>query len=1238
MKHLLKTIKINLFCIVFAFVFTIFLQSSVSKAASIADYTNYPVFITQSTTPNVLIILDNSGSMQSDAYPEDHDNDSLPDYDKNKIYYGYFDNDIWYKYSSSWFIEDTNETGIPRFKGNLLNWACMRRVDVARKVLMGGRSESAGTKKRLVGYSGGSGLMKFHENGDVDPSTDLVGPADQYNYDYKFKLSSGYIRFYYWRKAWGGGKYSVENWYRIKVEVPPEKITGVIQKTSDKVRYGLEFFNYSEGGKIVDRIKNKNGPNLLNSIQYRSANTYTPLAEAFYEACRYFQQIRPKYGGSFSVNPTWDPYYDEDSKEYVPCAKSFVILITDGQSTKDKNIPSWLRNYDKDTNDALDPVKYPYDGSDYLDDIALWAHTTDLRSDLAGTQNITLYTIFAFGKKLQLLKDAAINGGFIDSNGDNKPDKSEWDSNDDGEPDTYFSAEDGFKLESSLINAISDILKRATSGTAVSVLATSSRGEGSVYQAHFLPSKSEGIEEVKWLGYLQSLWVDSFGNMREDSDGDKHLVYSKDNIIQFEFDKASNSTIATRYSDEDGDGVLDEIQAKGYPVRIPMKDVKPIWEAGINLANREPMSRKIFTFLDVDKSMTPISKEKTYDGSDDVISFSTAYDERLRPYLGAASETEASNIISYIRGEEIQGYRSRAITVGAHKKVWKLGDIVHSTPTPVGRPQSNYDLMYGDDSYLKFMQVPAIRDRETVIYVGANDGMLHAISGGRFYRADDVSTASVDHGWFEKAGSTPLGSELWAFIPHAALPHLKWLTSKGYTHVSYVDLKPKIADMRIFPKTGDSKHPHGWGTVLIGGMRFGGGSFPVTDGDFVDGSRTFRSEYFMLDITDPRKPEVLMRFETPNLGFSLSYPAVAKVGDTWYVIIGSGPDNKYDINNRPNYDGVSTQKARLYIINMNNKTWHERILEEENAFLGSPITVDVDFSPSQSPAKTYNTEVGYIGEAYKKANVWHGGLYRFITKGNVDPSEWSVNKLMIKNLDNPVLTAPAITTDGNENLWIYFGTGKMLSKNDKKDTDTEYFIGVKEPCTDFSSSSKCTTSNSSVDLKDLSDVTNVVVSNGGTKVSGARRDIIGNGTWKGLLSSTVEDPTYEGWIVQFPPVLLNSPTEKVMSKATVIGGLVLFTTYLPDNSACSFGGTGYLYSLYYETGTANKESTIGLDVNNINVLKRITLGQGSPSSVSMHIGRNEEGKSFIQTSTGTIVEVDTKMPFSVKSGIFFWAD
>ncbi|HWR73737.1 MAG TPA: hypothetical protein VN604_11260, partial [Nitrospirota bacterium] len=337
--------------------------------------------------------------------------------------------------------------------------------------------------------------------------------------------------------------------YDVNVDYGQIPARGIIDSLSSDARFGLAYYNYGAGieagyangrndGAGVETYIGFDTPvSMINSIGNLTASTWTPLAESLYEMIQYFRQEPPAYTGNspadYQTGQAYDPYYfsypnnSGRTSQYVPCAKSFILFLTDGESTKDENIPAWLRDYDGDNRD---PGTYPSDGTDYMDDVALWGRTVDHRSTLTGNQNVITYPVFMFGRGSQLLKDAAINGGFNDLNGDNRPgpDIREYlrDSDEDGAitnndlPLTYFEGDDGYALEASITQAIADIMKRAASGTAVSVLTTSSRGVGSIVQAYFLPIRQDGMREISWTGYAQNIWLDPFDNLREDTVND----------------------------------------------------------------------------------------------------------------------------------------------------------------------------------------------------------------------------------------------------------------------------------------------------------------------------------------------------------------------------------------------------------------------------------------------------------------------------------------------------------------------------------------------------------------------------------------------------------------------------------------------------------------------------------------------------------------------------------------------
>ena len=253
-------------------------------------------------------------------------------------------------------------------------------------------------------------------------------------------------------------------------------------------------------------------------------------------------------------------------------------------------------------------------------------------------------------------------------------------------PDTFFDASEGGDLEAQINAAISAILKKSASGTSISVLASSSTGEGSIYQAFFYPSTFEGTNEIKWTGFVQGLFVDTYGNLREDRGGsggaaDGKLVYTDDNIVQTRLDTATGDVKVDRFVDADGDGKADSTTP--YET-VGLREMQGIWEAGKKLALRDLSAspRNLITWVDVDNDGVVDSGEQ--------MAFSTANAATLAPYLraNATGTYTATNIINFVTGNQVSGMRNRQVTVGGSLHVWRLGDVVNSTPTIVGAPAS----------------------------------------------------------------------------------------------------------------------------------------------------------------------------------------------------------------------------------------------------------------------------------------------------------------------------------------------------------------------------------------------------------------------------------------------------------------------------------------------------------------------------------------------------------------------
>lgn len=1284
-----------------------------------SQYSCQPIFQVNAVPPNILIIMDNSGSMNSRAYSGN--------YDHNTRYYGYFEPYVKYSYASNIFTRNTSGG----WDGNLLNWAVMRRIDLARKVLMGGLA----TSRTGGGNQVNLGEAVSYPYNVLTWQTDVWGvtpwPGEVFAF---WPVDNGNFVFYH-DSSGVGSNWVLTGSFTIKVQKDSTQadeaanfvdgnIAGVLQKVGEKARWGNEWFNYGtganqSGGRVVNTISSGSVTSMVTDLQNTPADTWTPLGESYYTAVQYYKQQSPDTSLDYKTthvpcaNIGDDPYYN--GSEYVPCAKSFVILITDGASTMDGKIPAALRDYADsfDTfvgaNDGVactestgSGCEYGSSGTDYLKDVALYARTTDLRSssvgktELSGEQNMMLYNIFAaFGQTdanaENLLKEAAKNGGFIEKDGTFGPTSTaEWDSNSDGLPDTYYKADNGYELEAKLLQAINDILERAASGTAVSVLATSGEGEGSLVQAFFRPLVTSGLTEIKWLGYLQCLWVDSLGNLREDTNANRTLEIGTDKVVTHFVDTSTGDTRIKRFAVSSADPYPD-VENDAYET-VELDEIMAVWQAEKRLAERSAADRKIFTYIDKDNDdivdetvANPFDDSAADLTSNEVIRFHTGSAAAITPYLGvqdnstwaylagSSTNTQANrvtNLIQYIRGTEIPGLRTRTFDYDSDgtNETWKLGDIVHSTPVTVARPPENFHILYADQSYKVFYN--AFKDRETVVYVGANDGMLHAFTSWKYDSTNkkfDDPYPSDSSGDSTYISNEAIGDELWAFIPQSLLPHLKWLPSTNYSHVYYVDMKPKVFDAQILPlnthytdSTGASKN---WGTFLLVGFNLGGGFVQAKEDFDYDGSnadtgslRDFYPSYALLDVTEPRNPRLMWERSYAGLQASSSTPAVIKVKNKWFAVFGSGPS---DCN------GGSAQPGKVYIVDLatgnpypdsSGNDWRFQTADTK-AFMNSPVSLDKDLN--------FNVDAIYFGQTWLSGTSnWKGKVYKItipwkdasgnydgtnLTNISDDPSATSLKPWLFSELfdaTRPVTAPLSLSVDALDNAWIYGGTGRYLNDADKTNTDTQYFFGLKDPF--FNSNYQTTSpayyhsysSTKSLTQSNLLNADGIIITDAGLVFQNGNPYPIGtSGTFQELLTTARGK---DGW--------LRSMTggERILTKPTLLGGTVFVTSFVPSDDTCGFGGNSYLWGVYFETGSAYYKGVFSKDPTatytdssggtHEQVVDKISLGAGKSSSLGVHVGAEEGAKGFIQQSTGTIVSESLNPALKFKSGLTSWKE
>ncbi len=364
----------------------------------------------------------------------------------------------------------------------------------------------------------------------------------------------------------------------------------------------------------------------------------------------------------------------------------------------------------------------------------------------------------------------------------------------------------------------------------------------------------------------------------------------------------------------------------------------------------------------------------TWDGSSGVPFRWGRLSDAQRSMLGSAA------VLDYLRGDHSQEERNGGTF---RNRGSRLGDIVNSDPIFVGSAAYRYQM----DGYAEFQENKA--GRTEMIYVGANDGMLHGF----------------DAKW---------GTELFAYVPGKVYDNLASLTDPGYSHRYFVDGSPTASDVYFGGI---------WRTVLAGGLNKGGRGI------------------YLLDITDPdafsseneAADKVLWEFtddDDPDLGYTYGKPTIARMqNDRWAVIFGNG------------YNNTGSGHSVLYIAYI-DKTSSGWIPGSDYIKLDTGDGWTANPNGLASPAPVDIDGDGRVDYIY--AGDLHGSLWRFDVNSS-SPADWSVanmggvgpKPLFTTKLEDdagsrqPITTRPEVggTPFGN-GLMVYFGTGRFLEPAD----------------------------------------------------------------------------------------------------------------------------------------------------------------------------------------------------------------
>ncbi len=620
------------------------------------------------TTPNVLLIIDSSGSMRTEEETREVYNYTLPyvgslmPCDPNYLYWTQYKNvrpscdpantQRILKTSYVCAAGRKQLQGIGIYRNTMAQFraggsgffSIFLGLDAQRwqKLERGNETDIVECRKDSGKHGDGtdSDDVYAQRGGDVDPFTD----EDDDEVAWGSWPTSQSVTMY-------DGNYL--NYLGNPVLVQDSRINIVnntataILNSIDGINVGIMRFNDRDGGPVILAMSDldTNRANILATINGITAGGRTPVSETLYEAARYWRGLPAYYGERINEHTTDPNALASDPPEVYQqpqgevCSKNFNVLLTDGKPVDDGETPSLV--------DGL-PNWFGalgYSGctganmGDCLDDVAEYLFTDDI-STAPGVQVVTTHTI-GFAIDLPILKEAARRGG-----------------------GSYFLADDVESLTLALLEIVNDITDRSMSFAAPAVAVNTFNRTRNLNDIYF--TTFAAAEKYHWPGNLKKYRI---------TDGevvDRNAVPAINPATGLFYDTA------TSFWSSGTDG--NDVNQGGVVENLP-----------------DPLRRKLYTNNTTNADLTAATNALT---PSNVSAFALA-DFGL---TGGAGEPDIEQLIRFARGEDILDEDlDPATTV---RKA--MGDPLHSRPAAV---------VYGGTE----------ANPEVVVFTATNDGYVHAI-------------------------------------------------------------------------------------------------------------------------------------------------------------------------------------------------------------------------------------------------------------------------------------------------------------------------------------------------------------------------------------------------------------------------------------------------------------------------------------------------------------------------------
>lgn len=583
---------------------------------------------------------------------------------------------------------------------------------------------------------------------------------------------------------------------------------------------------------------------------------------------------------------------------------------------------------------------------------------------------------------------------------------------------------------------------------------------------------------------------------------------------------------------------------------------EPAWDAGAlltgnasaqpALAARDPSERHIFTLSSAGRG-TPFRWE--------------ALDNALRGHLNStpyatppASDALGADRLAYVRGDRRKELSTADGVFRVRDSV--MGDIANSNPLFVGAPGP-----YAQDAgYDRFLE--ANKARSPAVYVGANDGMLHAFSAAT-------------------------GSELFAYVPRAVLPKLGSYSSPEHVHQSYVDGSPTAAEARM----GDGS----WKTVLVSGM--GAGATGVFALDVSDPA-AFSADKALWEFTGRDDKDMGHVLQAPRiLKFRLSAPTPAGAAAyAWFAVVPSGFNS-----------ANPERRGALFLLSLDKAAgaaW-KRGVNYHKIVLPAPAdktTVNALGTPGDYAAADGSVRWLYAGDT-------QGNLWKFDFTGRAPWNE--DNALGFKGLPlmvatspgsnakrQPITVAPEVGAGPNGGAIVLFGTGKFVSAEDIGSAShaVQTLYGVYDSGTAIPAQETRT---------QLQPRTAAVVTGQPLPAIVGEPFVYGTGNRSAV--------SRRGWYFDLPGSLDSG--ERQVTRLTLSDGYLFFNTLIPNGNACSANGGGRSCAVNAMTGLSKGGTCVPSTVGLLSSPLLVALGEGAYGSPDA-FGRRSATKNLSVINTG----------------------